>query len=223
MSILSVSEFQDFFPSSSSSEEDIQLAISLATQAMQSPLGANRKLEIVDYQQIKSLRVRESSVLLSYFPIVEVSEVALRGNIVHFFERNTLNLDWFIVPEDFYTLQSNNQLVVQFLLGQTSVSRFKLNAPIDIRVSYSAGFDFDNPSEDVQTIKLLLANCVNFYLTDPRISGTKSFSVDGEYSVSYPSPNVADSSFNPAKSSGSIMGFPAHYLQSFFSYRPYHR
>ena len=222
MSILSVSEFQSFFPGNTSSDDEILLSIQLASQAIKSPLGANRSLEIISYQQHKSLRRFESSVLLSFFPVVEVTEVALRGNIINYFDRNTLGLDWNVIPPETYELQSNNQLLVKFLTRQ--VWNPLRTSPLDIRISYSAGYDFNNLSDDsVHTIKLLTANCVNFSLSDPRFSGTQSFSVDGEFSISFPSPNVANSSFSPAQASGSFLGFPSQYLQSFFSYRPYFR
>lgn len=205
MAILTTDELLTLVPSlSSSSEEDLNMAIATCTFAIESPEGANRKLEFTDYSEIKKLRLVHRQVALSYYPIVEIDTVYIRGEILTEFQRTLNSLAWVELDSQYYQLEPNGVLTFNI---DTPVRKRTYHKPIEVKVNYSAGFDFTEANPDTTLIKTLLAKCCQFQLSD-KSSNIRAMSVSDEYSVTYGNDDLTQ------------FGVPKNYLTAFKKYAP---
>lgn len=214
MALLSVAEYKTFFPDSTLTDSQIAQAIESAQLLAESPLGADRSLEVDDYTNVLSIPAMVGRVYLPYFPIVPDSlTVQIRGAELSLYGGlGVTSNDWQTIASDAYRIdyETNELWFISIanagLYGNYSTSysslAYRRNSPtikarpLQARVSYQAGF---SPADigEVDKLKRALA-----LLTSIRYGGTgsvtegmtgdqalangiKSVELTGFYSVEY--------------------------------------
>lgn len=204
--ILTTEDRATYFPGLSADVTTAQLNLALIQGQMiaESPEGANRPLEKQSFTDILNLN-SNGRVFLSRFPIATSPTLSLqiRGGEYGNFGINFTGVDWQDIDAETYRIDYDlgeitilNQTAFTIWNGVTSsltgspwvsakrrpTKRF--NRP-QVRVVYTAGYDFSVDTADTLRIKSALAGLVNLRFSKFFSEGVKEFTLENFYSVSY--------------------------------------
>lgn len=181
MAILTEADRAIFFPRVTATGNELTGLI-LATQTMiESKIG--RTLDIKNY--VQTTKTVNAIAQIQYTPVVEITKVEtrqLRRNPYSYTRSFSSRNSWVEMPTDGYEFDEENQRIE--LLSSGSYLDSPQNE-IEIRVTYTAGFDFtDNTDTDVLKIKSVAGQMLQFIGLPSATKGISSVSVDYQ-SVSY--------------------------------------
>jgi hypothetical protein len=176
MSILSLSDFPP-----SDDPKAIESAIALAESLAEGISGANRSLSIEQYTEVMALR--SLIILPSYFPLVSVEKISYRGAIGGAYQMTSLSTNWEEIPSAKYSVDYNaHEIVLDSSLGINRTR--KRGSRLEIKLEYSAGFDFSSASSSVLAIKSRLTELA--IAVTATTTGIKSFEIDdGGHKTTY--------------------------------------
>jgi hypothetical protein len=208
--ILDITELSQYAPSLVDNPSASGI-IALSQSLIESSQGANRPLEIREYQEIKKINRLHQNVFCSYTPIVATETLTIE---VRFATQTTrfgrmVNLsDWIEIPPSNYILDSGGRIsfnkVFNLNLG---------NIPDEAKLTYQSGFDFsDNSNPEVLTLKTMFGQVLE-YTQSNSFKGIKKIDISGEVSVEYNSSSNLDASDSAYK-------VPNNLLLAFKKYQP---
>lgn len=237
MAILTPSDKNTYFPDTELQGSELLSALARAEAIAQGPAGANRSLEKKQWVELLPF-VDRGITYLSYSPIDLTASVTVQlrgGDIDTGFGRVLPDNEWTTIDAEDYEIDAAfGELRVKSLPGYhafTTVgvysvfriagSRSPLQRPTrpnlkrELRITYSAGFDFAATPEsyEVKTIKRAVAGIMSVQST-PAASGIASYKADRFYSVSY---NAAASTVAQSSRASSLLD---EYLLILQKYRP---
>lgn len=177
--ILTVQELRNYSPTLSILGDLESEGLILRSQSLcESSLGANRELEIKNYQEIKTL-INNLQIPLIFTPIINVASVEIKyNNLFTSFGGLSVNQGWEVLPEEEYTvnenyLEINHQNVYSFNnnnyngYGRRNGRTEKVTQ--EIRINYSAGLDFSLTSQEILKIKSLVATVAEVMYREQKI------------------------------------------------------
>jgi hypothetical protein len=205
MAILMPSEFSQYAASVVDvSGDQLAAAIMQAQMMAESPMGANRPMELQSVTDVVHLP-STGKALLSRLPIIPNTNstpitVEVRGGDYTVFGLNFTGTAWVAIDSDQFEIEPNlGELRVKNLTG-VSASSFSVGSdrrrgrrrPMEaqtlpqVRVSYWAGFDFSDVSNPAVTaMKSAIASIVITMRNAKIAEGMTSFTLNDFYSVSY--------------------------------------
>lgn len=181
--ILTVQELRNYSPTLSILGDLESEGLILRSQSLcESSLGANRELEIKNYQEIKTL-INNLQVPLIFTPIINVTSVEIKyNNLFTSFCGLSVNQGWEVLPAEEYTvnenyLEINHQNIYSFNnYGNNYRNNCRNNyrggrprVTQEIRVSYSAGLDFSLATQEILKIKSLISSIAEVMYREQKI------------------------------------------------------
>lgn len=179
MAILTSDELSSYAPSLVGNANADQLIL-VAQAFVESPQGANRKLELTEYQEIKRINQFKKNVFCSYLPIASDPALVLEvryNNQPTLFGRQSSVTDWQTVTDDKYIIDKHGKINFRSVLNYGYYA-----FPNEAQMTYTAGFDFTSDDAEVITIKTLLGQILEYQQKDI-YKGRQSLSISGEASV----------------------------------------
>lgn len=177
--ILTVQELRNYSPTLSILGDLESEGLILRSQSLcESSLGANRELEIKNYQEIKTL-INNIQIPLIFTPIINATSVEIKyNNLFTSFGGLSVNQGWEVLPEEEYIvnenyLEINHQNIYSFT-NNTYSGYGRRNGRIEkvtqeIRINYSAGLDFSLTSQEILKIKSLVATVAEVLYREQKI------------------------------------------------------
>lgn len=196
MPILTPSDKPIYFPDITLTGDALMGAILRAQSLAESNMGCDRPLEKSPFKEVLSVH-SNLSAWLSVAPIDESDfhVDARTGGHKDGFGRTVPKSAWFPLVESDYAIDAS-----------TGAIRLGLQVT-EVRVTYTAGFDFTVDTPEIKRIKSAIAAILNYQLSNA-YQGLQEVSVEGEYKVRYGS------------SSGGVGTIPDTLLIPFRKYRP---
>lgn len=154
MAILQIHELDQYAPGIDISNVAYTTALLARCQGLaESALGANRALEVTEYQEIHDLSAASTSTrfYLYHAPIILSPEPKLQM-------RQGVPSKWADMNTQGYSIDNRGYVEVSLLLaGSFRLSLDAMFPRIQVRAVYSSGFDFSATSNDVVLIKSIVA------------------------------------------------------------------
>ena len=208
MPILTEAELSVYAPDVTLTGVILAAKLAAIQAILEGPKGAQRSLELTEYNEIKDVRKRLQTCQLSYWPIVDdpLPVIQIRtGNVLTRYNSPVALGEW---------VEIDNPLDFLDHTGQVNLSRasggFRLGTgeATQINAVYTSGLDFSvgTTDPDAIQIKQLAAAILDFQENDITALGVSSYSADheGKFTIRAPSsggsvgggsvPNVGDSS-----------------------------
>lgn len=173
--ILSISDFPN-----TTDFDALESSMQVAEILAQGVDGANRNLQIQDYTEIVDLQ--SLSFTLALHPLVSVSQIEYRGLTPSYFDMTYMAAEWVVMAPDKYIVDTDTEEIIlrNFApVAQIRAPRNRANRP-QLKVKYSAGFNFSVASPEVNLIKSALTELTNQLSIPSAFQGIKSFEVDDE-------------------------------------------
>lgn len=158
MAILVPSEKDIYFPHVNLVGDALTGAIRRAQMVAEGYWGANRPLELTSFTEIKSLSHNYQTAQLTYVPVkttpVPTVEVRL-GKFTDGFGRSFAPNEWTAIAATEWQLEYD---IGEFFLK----SQNQLYRSTEIKVSYTAGFDFSIDSPEIREIKAAVGGILSY-------------------------------------------------------------
>ena len=181
MPILTEADKPIFFPSVTASSSALTGLILVTQTIIESKIG--RTLDIKSYTQ--TTKTVNAIARFQYAPVVSITKVEirrLRQNPYSYAQSFSSHQSWVEIPPDSYYFDQENQ-VIELLYANGFLSGDRNQ--VEIKLTYTAGFDFTNNSNtDVLKIKSIAGQMLQFIGLPSATKGISSVSVDYQ-SVSY--------------------------------------
>ena len=210
MAIITEAELAIFAPQVQMSGPLLTASLASIQLLLEGPMGAQRPLELTEYNEIKDVRQKMQMVQLSYWPIVDLPEPILRvrtGNVQTRFSRSVPLGDWITLENPLDYMDHTGQVN----LSRAGVGGFGFGGgglATEINAIYTSGFDFSVGTTDPDAIgiKQLVGHILDYQQNDLMALGISAYSADheGKFTIRAPAssgskgdsskPNVGDTS-----------------------------
>lgn len=218
MAIVTEDDKLIYFPSVTLSGDALTGAIALIQTLVESPIGANRSLELTAQVEIKPINVNFQTAQFSLLPIATSPTPSIqvrRGEVLTGYRRSLGITDWQTLSASDYTIDPVGGRVHFDIKTIDGWGRFGYRNT-QAKLSYTSGFDFADDSYEVRSIKSLFGQMLLYSQTIGYQSGITEVDIDGEYRVRY----GATSGGGNATAGAGIL--PETFLIPFRKYRPRH-
>jgi hypothetical protein len=197
MSIFSEDELQEYFPNLTLNQRDAIFVSSL--QLVESYLGCNRSLEIVQLKDLKPLPANE--LILSHYPLVisEGHPFTVEIKYPHNYQWLSIDTDNFTTDIDDGIIYFKNTVFDGYNRWLTySSNRVRNNQGrnnrVMCRIGYYSGFEFgDTLGDNEKRIKSNLLSLMQLKASSQYQENIKRFKLDEHYEVEYHSDNINNS------------------------------
>lgn len=194
MAILTEAEMPIYAPSVTLTGVALDAQIAFIQGMMESPMGADRPLEIQSITEVRRVNWKTQTVHPRFFPIADPESMTVEvrtANRLNGYHRASGAGDWDLLNSDQWNLNENGRIDLSGdILAFFSSNCGQETRVNEARLTYSSGFDFSEPSPDVNFIKAIAGQILSYQMS-PAYSGIKRQRVDQEYEIEWQSGNVA--------------------------------
>lgn len=185
MAIFTSADLTTYAPTLSLTEPALSAAIAQAQFLIESPVGANRILEIQQHVEVAKMKT-DGVVRIKMTPLVSVEEISCK-----------VNSEWVAIASTDYQVDLDlGEISVesQALINLSGIDPWGISSrrsrptkpsrDWDVRVKYTAGFDFTVDTTEVVNMKAAIAGIIQMRQSKAA-EGIQSYEWNDWYKVSY--------------------------------------
>ncbi|MDJ0579083.1 hypothetical protein [Crocosphaera sp.] len=220
MAILTPADANTYAPDVTLTGDALNSALLFVQSIIESGKGANRPLEVTEFQERKDVNIKAQTVYFSHTPVLTEPTPVIKvrlGNIMDF-SRNVISIgDWVTVEDDAYTLDIDGRLNFnknfyrQFSYGFLGTrGHFGRHYTSECELTYSSGLDFTQNTFEINQLKAAAGKILSY------IEGNNSMPYKGNKRLKVPFRE-----FEVESSDKVLPGtIPDELFLSFVKYRP---